>query len=163
MAKKALTVNLHLAGARETLAALRTLPKDASKELRDASKRIADDIAEKVKTAAVAEGRQARVLARTVKAHRDRVPVVVAGGMTRLGRHRVPAYTLLFGSEFGMNRRTGWYARERFRASTGRQYKPHRGQQGRWFFPTVEAEQAEISRQWREAADSVIAKFAAGG
>lgn len=62
-----------------------------------------------------------------------------------------------------MTRHTGWYARPRYRSSLGNQFhKEHQGQEGSWFFPTVEHRQAEIAKAWQEAADAVIAKFGAG-
>ncbi|MEV0726004.1 hypothetical protein AB0I37_24900 [Micromonospora purpureochromogenes] len=162
MAKSALTFTLRIDGARETLAALRKLPKDANNELRQASLAISRAVAEKAKAAGAREGGQAAAVARTVRAQRDRVPAVVAGGTRRLGRHKTPAFNLLFASEFGQNRRTGWYAAPKYAGSAGRQYRPHRGRQGIWFFPTVEAEQADIARRWQQAADEVIEKFGEG-
>lgn len=162
MAKQALTITVRVAGIRETLAALRKLPKDASKELRQASLDISTAVADKAKAAGQREGRQAAAVAQTVKARRDRVPSVVAGGMKRVGRHRTPAFGLLFGSEFGMNRRSGWFANRRYAASAGRQYRPHQGRKGIWFFPAVEAEQDDIARRWQAAADAVVEKFGEG-
>lgn len=161
MAKKqALTITLYATGVRETLAAFRDLPKDASAELRKASLRLADSLAVAARAAGQAEGGQAAAVARTVKARKDRVPVVQAGGTTRVGRRRAPAFALLFGSEFGMDRRSGWYARPRYRRSSGLQYgEPHQGRDGRWFFPTVEAEQGRIMREWQAAADRIIRSF----
>lgn len=162
MAKSALTITLRIDGVRETLAALRKLPKDANNELRRASLELAQTLARAAKSAGEREGRQAAAVARTVRAKRDRVPAVVAGGTRRLGRHKTLAFNLLFGSEFGQNRRTGWYGARRYSGSSGRQYRPHQGRQGIWFFPAVESEQADIARRWQEAADAVIEKFGEG-
>lgn len=164
MPRTTLTVTVRLDGLRETLDAFRHLPDDASKELRDRSVKLAETIAEKVRAAGKSEGRQAAAVAATVRPARDRVPAVQAGGTRRLGRRRAPAFGLLFGSEFGMNRRSGWYAAPRFEG-TGRysQYKPHRGQRGYWFFPTVEGEQDRINREWTQAADAVVRRFSEGG
>ncbi|PRX48685.1 hypothetical protein B0I33_104503 [Prauserella shujinwangii] len=159
-AKQGLTVNLYISGLRPTLAAFRELPKDANNELRDRSRELAETLAGRIRTAAQAEGGQAALLARTVKAQRDRVPVVSAGGTRKLGRHRAPAWALLFAAEFGMNKRSGWYARPRYRGSSGRQYPPHSGQDGYWFFPTAREFEPEMGRQWRQAADAIIRRFA---
>lgn len=161
MAKKktTLTASVRIDGMRETLAAFNRLPKDANDALRDKSMELAQALAGEIAAAGRSEGRQAAILAATVKARRDRAPVVVAGGAKRVGRNREPAYALLFGSEFGMNKRTGWYARPRFDQSSGRQYKAHRGRQGYWFFPTIEKNADEIAAVWRKAADDLIAKF----
>lgn len=160
--KQALTVNLAIDGVRETLAAFRSLPKDANDQLRERSRKLAEIVAEQAKAAGQAEGKQAALVARTVTARRDRVPVVQAGGTRRLGRHRAPAFGLLFASEFGMNQRSGWYASQRYRRSTGMQYEPHQGRDGLWFFPTVEAAQPMINREWNAAADEILRAFAGG-
>jgi len=158
--KSALTITLHATGVRETLSAFRALPKDASAELRKSSLKLAESLAVAARAAGKAEGGQAAAVARTVKARKDRVPSVQAGGSTRVGRKRAPAFALLFGSEFGMDRRSGWYARSRYRRSKGSQYEhPHRGREGAWFFPTIEARQAQIMREWQAAADRIIRSF----
>ncbi len=154
-----LVVTLRIQGVRETLRVLSLLPKEASSELRKASERVADGLAGRIRSAAAGQGSQAAALARTVKARRDRVPTVQAGGTTRIGRRRAPAYRLLFASEFGMNRRSGWYANPRYSGSTGRQYRPHRGREGYWFFPTAEADQPRIDREWNTAADAVVDRW----
>lgn len=160
-AKQALTVNLSISGLRPTLAAFRELPKDANDELRDRSRELAETLAARITAAAQGDRGQARLLARTVKATRDRVPVVQAGGTRKLGRHRVPAWALLFAAEFGMNARSGWYAAARYDGEAGRsQYKPHTGTRGYWFFPTAREFEPEIASEWRQAADAIIRRFA---
>lgn len=145
MAKDSLTVNIRIDGLREVLAALKQLPKDASAELKVKAKEIATELAKSARASGIAEGSQAALVATTVKAMKDRVPVIQAGGTKKLGRNKKPAYKLLFGSEFGSDRLE--------------QYKPHIGQDSYWFFKTVEDEQATVSRKWLEAADEVIRKF----
>lgn len=141
-----LKVNIRISGIRETLAALQRLPKDAQDEIREASQGLARVLAESAAAAGRAEGRQASLVASTVKARRDRIPVIEAGGTKRLGRNRKPAYKLLFGSEFGSN----------FYLQFG---KAHLGSGSYWFFDTVDREQAEIIAGWQEAADRIIARF----
>lgn len=148
MAKTDLVVTIRIDGIRETLAALRKLPKDASTELRAAALDLSKELAESARQAGIIEGRQAALVATTVKAGRDRVPVVTAGGNKRLGSNKEPAYKLLFGSEFGANRL--------------KQYRPHLGRGSYWFFRTIEDEQAQIAKRWLEAADEVIRKFGDG-
>lgn len=163
MAGSGLVVRLRISGVRETLALLNLLPKEANSELREASQRIARILEGRIRAAATTEGRQAAAVAKTVKARRDRLPTVVAGGARRVGRRRAPAWALLFGSEFGMNQRSGWYARPRYAEETARQYKPHRGRNSYWFFTTVDEEQAEMVRQWRRAADAVVDRWTRAG
>ena len=71
-------------------------------------------------------------------------------------------HPLLFGSEFGMNRRSGWYADDRFRDSVGRQFRPHRGAGSYWFFKTAEQDQPEIQQALRETADEIVRNFGHG-
>jgi hypothetical protein len=144
-----MTLNVRIEGVRETLAAFRQLPKEASNELRTAAGEIAQDLAVDAQAAGRAEGYQAALVAGTVKVARDRVPVVQAGGTKRLGPRSAPAWRLLFGSEFGSNR---------FRQFP----EVHQGRDGLWFFPTIEANAASISARWNAAADRTIAAFTKG-
>jgi hypothetical protein len=164
MAKRALVVTVRIEGVREILRALTQLPKDAQTEIRDRSAKIAAKLAPKAAADIAAHGgRQGPNLATTVKVVRDRVPAIQAGGSRRLGRHRAPAYGILFGSIFGMTRRSGWYASPRYGTSPGRQYRPHRGQDAYAFFPIADREAATISREWNAAADEIVRKFGKGG
>lgn len=160
--KTTATMTVAIDGVRETLAAFRALPKDANDQLRERSKALAELLANRARAAGEAEGSQAALVARTVTARRDRVPVVQAGGTRKLGRFKAPAYALLFASEFGMNARSGWYASRRYRRSTGFQYHSHTGRDGLWFFPAVEAARPMINREWNAAADEIIRAFAGG-
>lgn len=162
MAKQALTLRLQGEGVRETLAAFRYLPKDANQELRQASLRIADLLAQSARTASGIDAQSAAV-GKTVRAIRDRVPVVQAGGGRRVTSSGARAYELLFGSEFGANGRFGWYSARRYAESEGRQFSPHQGRQGRWFFPTVERELPAALAEWGKAADAIVRRFGQGG
>src|SRR4051794_15184981 len=107
MAKTALVVKVRIDGVREILRAFSVLPKDASNELRDASLKLAQELAARARADGAANGGpQGRLVAQTVKARRDRVPVVEAGGTRKLGSRRAPAYGLTFASVFGMNQRS---------------------------------------------------------
>ncbi|MGA6164310.1 hypothetical protein [Amycolatopsis magusensis] len=151
MATTSLTVRLHIEGARETLRVLATLPKDASKELREASLELSKSLAVKVKADGMGDAApQSPLVASTVRAERDRVPVISVGGTRRLGRNKKPAYKLLFGSVFGANEYPQFH-------------RPHGGTQAYWFFPVVEESAPEQSAAWNKAADNVIRRFSEGG
>lgn len=164
MAKTSLTVKVQIEGLRETLKAFNDMPKDASNELRDASLKLAQLLAAKAKVDATLHGGpQGKLLAPTVKARRDRVPVVEAGGTTKVGRNKVPAYGVLFGSVFGMDQRSGWYGSARYRHGIGEQYRPHQGAGASyWFFPVIEQSAPEISAAWNKAANEIVRKFSEG-
>lgn len=159
MAKTGLTFKVSIVGVRETLAKFKELPKEANNDLRKRSQELAGKLAESARAAARRTGHQAALVAPTVKARRDRVPSVQAGGSTRVGRYGVPAYAVLFGSEFGMDRHTGWYRKSRYDESIGFQYHPHTGTVGLWFFPTVEREAPAIADAWDQVAADIITRF----
>ena len=163
MASQALTVHVSTSGVRAVLKAFAKLPAEASDQIRDRSLALSKSLARDVAGAARARGSQAALMAPTVKATRDRVPSITAGGPKRVGRHHAPAHALLFASEFGMNRKSGWYAAAQYRRSTGRQYDPHIGRHSYWFFTAVSLHEPEIGRQWEQAADAIIRSFAKGG
>lgn len=151
MGKTSLTMNVNIDGVRETLAKLKGLDKAASDALRDHSDKLAGFLARQVQGRARGDrSPQAKRVAGTVRVMRDRVPVLQAGGTTRVASSRAPAYKLLFGSEFGSN------VLKQFR-------KSHRGTQGSWFFGTAEDYSSEISQAWNEAADEVVEHFSQGG
>lgn len=150
MASKTLTISVQASGVRETLRAFNGLPKEASASLREAAQDLARLLARDAQAAGQAEGKQAALVAGTVKAGRDRVPVVTAGGTKRLGRRRAPAWKLLFGAEFGSNRFTQFP-------------HAHTGTQGIWFFPTIEQNSGPIAKRWQQAADEILTVFTKGG
>jgi hypothetical protein len=149
-----LRLKVSIRGADEVLRAINALGRDAERELKAQAYDIADYLADKIKYAAAAESRQAARAATSVKARKDRWPVVSAGGTTR-------SAPVLFGSEFGATRRFGWYARARYYDSIPRQYQPHQGRGSYWFFATAEAQQPWVESQWHEAADAVIRRWSA--
>ncbi len=143
-------LSITVRGDREVLAALDRLPRDAQREIKDASGEIAKDLANKIRRNARALGRQDRRPSRTVRVLRGLTPRVVAG-----------PHPLLFLSDFGMKRRTGWYSKGRYYDSPGRQARPHLGRGSYWFFATQDAERASVDAQWRAAADAVVRGFGA--
>ncbi|WP_075303121.1 hypothetical protein [Pseudonocardia sp. Ae168_Ps1] len=150
-------MTVHLSGVRETIAAFNQMPKDASHELRTRSKRIAERLEGRIAMAARASSSQSAKVAPTVKARRDRVPVVVAGGARRVFATSRPrqkpraAGLVLFGANFG--------------ATYLKQFRPHRAGGGAdyWFFSTVDAYSSRMDREWNDAVDEITRRWAAGG
>lgn len=142
-------MSLRVDGLKETLQAFNRLGKDANKALREGSFELSQTLAAQVQAAAESHSGQSALLASTVKARRDRAPFIEVGGTKRVGRNKVPAFKVLFGSEFGSNNLP--------------QFRPHRGRMGYWAFPTVEANQDEISAAWNQVADKLLDDFSHGG
>jgi len=150
-------MKVRIQGLRETLRAFDYLSKQASNELRDASTEIAEGLAVRVRRAGTRLGGQPRLVAsKGISVKRDRAPVLAAG---LRGGKKVKA--LLFGAEFGMNRKTGWYRKVRYFDSRGYQFGvPHQGRDGRFFFPTVEYYQDEVSDTYGRMADKLARDWA---
>lgn len=145
---KSLKLTIHITGARETLAAFNRLPKEANAALRKRSMELATTLATKVRSAAVSDSPQSALMAPTIKARLDRLPVIEAGGAKKVARNKRPAYKILFGSEFG---------------SHLPQFRPHLGRGSYWFYRTVYDSQAEIAAAWSKAADDIQRDFTKDG
>lgn len=144
MVKKTLTVTIRISGLRETVRAFKNWPSDAITEIRAASFSIAGYVATKIKVSARLNA-QSALIAPTVRAMKDRLPVVVAGGNRRVGSNRVPAYKVLFGAEFG--------------AVTLAQFRAFQSG-GYFFFVTVDREREYIQNEYLGAVDEVNRKWA---
>lgn len=132
-------------------AALRMLPKEASAKLRDASVDIAADIASEASGRARSQGGAASLVAPSIRATRDRVPVVKMGGSTRLpasgngwarsrGGARQTIGDVIWGAEFGGGARP-----------TTLQFQPHRGRTGYFLWPTVRDNNRDIHERYSDA------------
>src|SRR5688572_27989939 len=95
-----------------------------------ASLSIAGVVAADIRTSARTNA-QSALMAPTVRAQKAAVPVILAGGSRRVGRNRVPAYKVLFGSEFGA------YLKQ-FRAVNSSGY---------WFFETFDKKRDYIGSE----------------
>lgn len=137
--------------------ALRTLPKEASARLRDASVDIAEDVARKAGARARMVGGAAAYVAPTIKARRDRVPKIVMGGTTRLPARdgaarkgtRQTVGNVVWGAEFGSDR--------------FRQFSPWRGNDtgaGYFLWPTVRAESDSTIERYGDALIRAVDKAA---
>lgn len=146
--KQQLTIGIRIDGARETLAAFRRLPREASEALRIRSGELATALAAKVAGAARSDSPQSALMVPTVKPRRDRIPVIEAGGSTRVGSRRTPAFNILFGSEFGSRQY--------------RQFRPHLGRDSYWMFATVDENEAQIAAAWELVVEDIRREFGSG-
>jgi hypothetical protein len=129
--------------------ALRQLPKHLSARMRDASGDIAADIASAAASRARSVGGVAKLVAPTIKARRDRVPVVQMGGNATLPtsgdgwtRSRSGARQtigdVIWGAEFGGG------------GPRTSQFLPQRDP-GYFLWPTIEAQGDAIDERYSEA------------
>lgn len=145
MAKTAFTVKVHAEGVRETLAAFRRLPKEASGELRKSARELVATLVPKIRAAAYAAPTpQASKVAPKVRPLSDRVPAIQATDPVK--PRGIRGHGVLFGAEFGSNQ-------------FGQFHHAHTGREGLWFFPTVERDADDIVKAWRKAADAIIRDF----
>lgn len=143
--KQQLTIGIKIDGVRETLAAFRRMPREASEALRIRSGELAASLAGKVQAAAHADSPQSALMAATVKPRRDRIPVIEAGGSARVGSRSTPAYNILFGSEFGSRQY--------------RQFRPHLGRDSYWMFRTVDENEVQIAAGWELVVEDIRREF----
>lgn len=134
-------------------AALRALPKEMSAELRDESQDIAAAIAGDAASRAMSLGGAARLVAPTIKARRDRVPVIAMGSSTRLRKGpRQTVGDVIFGAEFGGKGRP-----------TTQQFRPHLGTTGYFLWPTIRDRLPWAMDQWLGALEDGAIKAAGRG
>lgn len=150
-------LKVSIEGADEVLRAFEKLPKEADTALRYQAYDISKSLADWIKQAGRAHSRQAARPASTVREQRAGTsvwPVITASNKGR-------AKGLLFGSEFGMTRKSGWYAKRRYFDSPGSQFGPHLGGGSYWFFRTAEVKQGWVESEWHKAADEVVRRWSA--
>lgn len=117
---------------------LNRLPKAAQAEIRQAAQAIADEEAGRIRAAAAGDSSQSAAIAQFIKARRDRVPAITAGGGAKAkvtgGATRGEIF---FGAEFGGHTRP-----------TTRQFRPHKGKEGHFFYPTLRADSQRMVERW---------------
>ncbi len=144
-------LRITMRGDRAVQRALAALPREAQREMKDGAERLSRDLANSIRRAGRAESRQAARASRTVRTARGLTPKVIAG-----------PHPLLFGSEFGVKRRFGWYSKRRYYNSPERQFKPHRGSASYWFFAEYERSGPAVDAAAREIADGIVRAWGRG-
>jgi hypothetical protein len=140
-------------GLNDTLKALRSLPKEANKELRAEVQRMTVKHAQ-VLIAAASSSPDSRVrgVAPTIRASKDRVPTVKLGGAKAVpvSRPGKPprAGDIVFGTEFGADHPgpNAW----RFPAKA----------KSYWAFRSLKGRQPQLVAEWNAAVDKVSRKWA---
>ena len=138
--------NVRVEGADAMVRALRRLPKAARDEFRREATKLSRELATKLRAAVRAEskGRMGSKVAPTIRAQTGLSAGVLVGPQD-----------MVFGTEFGMNRKSGWYADERFRDNTALQYFRHQGD-GYWWNPTIRASKPDADAAVERALDEAV-------
>lgn len=157
MATERVTMGVEVDGLKETLRAFGRYGKEANKDLRDAAQAEVRKIAPAIVAAGRRDGGPSTLVASTVKAPRDRVPVIAAGGAKKVApsrrtRRKPAAGDIFFGAEFGGRARP-----------TTQQFRPHTGTRGHWFYPTLRKKIPALLDGYQDALDRLAAKWDRGG
>ena len=116
------------------------LPPDAQRALTKEKRRLAQNLARRLRRAVIS-GSKRRM------GYPVRPTIHQSGDVVTAGPH-----PMLLGTEFGRNRRSGWYADERFANSTEKQFKPW-GTDGYWWNPTIRRAQPDADAAVQRAVD----------
>jgi hypothetical protein len=142
-------------GVKETLKAYNKLDKDAKAKAKDKVKEVSEVLARRIRGSAPGDPRYG-ILAQSVKAGRDRVPVIRVGGRAtpRVSGGGGPR-ELVIGMEFGADQAgpNSWRL-------PPRTPKRGKGNAGYWIFPTATREQTSIVKLWQDSLDPVLNDWA---
>lgn len=149
MAKgKRVQSGVYVDGLKPVLRQLTALGKDLNREVRASAKQIAEEESQAIRAAAGGD-RLSAAVATTIRARSDRLPAIVGGGARKLPVSGRPAAgAVFFGAEFGGRRR-----------KTTQQFRPHRGREGYWLWPTLEKDKEKMLIRWSEAVERAIASM----
>jgi hypothetical protein len=123
------------------------LDPDARKGITKEKKRLAKNLAAKLRRAVISGTKQRHgrpMGARVRPTIRQRGETVLAG-----------PHPMLFGTEFGMNKKSGWYADERFRGMPNLQYFRHQNE-GYWWNPTIRRSKPDADAAVQRALDEAV-------
>ena len=143
---------IRVRGLNEVIRALEQLPSQAQREARRGAVRVSRVLANAIRAAGRASDRQSARASRTVRTQTLGLnPNVIVG-----------PHPLLFGSEFGVIARFGWYRKGRYHASPKRQFRGRTpGNVGYWVFRTADAEHPALRAAYQDIADSIIRDWSA--
>jgi hypothetical protein len=144
-------LDVTIRGDAEVERALDRLPFDAYRIARTGAVKASRELANFVRAAGRADTRQSARASRTVRTATDGIWPSIVGG----------PHPMLFGSEFGIQRRTGWYAKRRYLDSRPRQYRDHRGNSSYWFFRAAEQATPLIKAAHSDMLDDIVRSWSA--
>lgn len=148
--------------------AFKTMPKDAQDVLRAETKKLVTILAEemKAKAASAPNPAQAMLLARSIKANRDRVPSITVGGGRKIpvkrnktaGSPQPMQSDFLFGAEFGVRDGGPGTFKQGGRKFAHYSGRMGRGSRGYFIFPTLRKNQEKIRTKYLETVYKLLRK-----
>jgi hypothetical protein len=150
--KETISIKIEDADIKAILRTFKRMDQIASKDLRDLSTELAQEIATAIQAAASfaeargGNSRQAVAVTDTIKVNRDRVPSITIGGSKSVTSSGAKAGNLLFGAEFGASK---------FKQFPRRSPKDGRGNAGYFIFPTLKMMQPRIRDKWVQGVDKI--------
>lgn len=134
-------IEITVEGAAEAAKVLGRLPKVTDNAADDVGNDIAVDEAKRIRARALIAGGVSRLASRSVVARKGKG--ITAGGGGRLASGGTYG-DIFFGAEFGGGSRP-----------RTRQFPAWAGKNGRWFHPTITADEDRIVNQWEDVLDEV--------
>jgi hypothetical protein len=161
-------IQMDAADKKMLFTAFKTMPKEAQNVLRKETQKLVGTLAEEMKrkAASAPNPQQAVLLARSIKANKDRVPSITVGGGRKVPvkRKKTPGSPqptqsdFLWGAEFGVrDGGPGTFKQggRKFAYYSGRM---GRGSRGYFIFPTLRRNQERIRRDYLETVYKLLKK-----
>jgi hypothetical protein len=153
-------------GATEVERALEKLVPDAKGAMAKEKRRLAKNLAAKLRRAVISKTKVSRQTSPESRrggrgaSHRPmgirvRPTIKQVGDKVIAGPH-----PMLFGTEFGMNRKSGWYARPEFASNPSLQYFRHQND-GYWWRPTILRSKPEMDQAVKRVLDDTLNHWSA--
>lgn len=159
--------DIDVKGAKEVERALGKLDEDAEILFRKEKRRLAKNLAAKLRRAVISQTKISRQTepersSRGSKLSHRPMGIRVLPSIKQSG-DRVTAGNasrMLFGTEFGMNRKSGWYARPEFANNPHLQYFRHNSS-GYWWNPTIQAARPDYEAAVKRVLDGTLGQWSA--
>lgn len=157
-------LSLKVTGAKEVERALHHLPSDADRALKKERRRLAKNLTAKLRRAVISKTKISRETSpepgrRGGRASHRPMGIRVLPTIHQRGTAVIAGpHPMLFGTEYGMSRKSGWYAYPQFVSFPNLQYFRHQND-GYWWRPTILHSKPEADAAVRRAADEALSHW----
>lgn len=143
MSKSTVTFKMDTSEAAHLLAAFADLPRVLQNTVRNQAMMVAHSETSRLQAAARASGKQPALIAPSITAKEvGGFPAISAGGSSKIPGKDARYSDVLFGAEFGGGHTLATM-----------QFRPHKGKQGYWLFPTLRDDMDELVAAMEVAVD----------